>query len=142
MACRELSAPKSLREMTEASQVKSKALTQCYRLLALELDMKIPLIEPSKYIARIANKTGISEKTQRIAIAMMEEITKNEISAGKNPVALAATVLYLSCLASDENQTQMNIAAAAGVTEVSIRNRFKDLKTKDCLSPMMREMLL
>jgi len=72
----------------------------------------------------------------------MEEITKNEISAGKNPVALAATVLYLSCLASNENQTQMNIAAAAGVTEVSIRNRFKDLKTKDCLSPMMREMLL
>lgn len=142
MACRELSAPKSLREMTEASQVKSKALTQCYRLLALKLDMKVPLIEPSKYIARIANKTGISEKTQRIAIAMMEEITKNEISAGKNPVALAATVLYLSCLASDENQTQMNIAAAAGVTEVSIRNRFKDLKTKDCLSPMMREMLL
>ncbi|HEX6281552.1 MAG TPA: transcription initiation factor IIB [Nitrososphaera sp.] len=142
MACRELSAPKSLREMTEASQVKSKALTQCYRLLALELDMKVPLIEPSKYIARIANKTGISEKTQRIAIAMMKEITKNEISAGKNPVALAATVLYLSCLASDENQTQMSIAAAAGVTEVSIRNRFKDLKTKDCLTPMMREMLL
>ncbi len=110
IACRELGAPKSLREMTETSEVKSKALTHCYRLLALELDIKVPLIEPSKYIARIANKAGISEKTKRIAIATMEEITKNEISAGKNPVGLAATVLYLSCLASNENRTQMNIA--------------------------------
>jgi transcription initiation factor TFIIB len=142
IACRELGAPKSLREMTETSEVKLKALTHCYRLLALELDIKVPLIEPPKFIARIANKAGISEKTKRIAIATMEEITKNEISAGKNPVGLAATVLYLSCLASNEYQTQMNIAIAAGVTEVTIRNRFKDLKTKHCLSAMMREMLL
>jgi transcription initiation factor TFIIB len=141
IACRELGAPKSLREMTETSEVKLKALTHCYRLLALELDIKVPLIEPPKFIARIANKAGISEKTKRIAIATMEEITKNEISAGKNPVGLAATVLYLSCLASNEYQTQMNIAIAAGVTEVTIRNRSKDLKTKHCLSAMMREML-
>jgi len=142
MACRELGAPKSLREMTETSQVKPKALTHYYRLLALELDIKVPLIEPSKYIARIANKSAISEKTKRIAVATMEEITKNELSAGKNPVGLAATVLYLSCLASNENRTQMSIAASAGVTEVTIRNRFKDLKTKHCLSSIMPEMLL
>ena len=142
MACRELGAPKSLHELTETSGVKSKALTHYYRLLTLELDIKVPLIEPTKYIARIANKAGISEKTKRIAIATMEEITKNEISAGKNPIGLAATVLYLSCLASNENRTQINIAAAAGVTDVTIRNRFKDLKTKHCLSAMMPEMLL
>ena len=142
MACRELGAPKSLREMTETSQVKPKALTHYYRLLALELDIKVPLIEPSKFIARIANKSAISEKTKRIAVATMQEITKNELSAGKNPVGLAATVLYLSCLASNENRTQMSIAASAGVTEVTIRNRFKDLKTKHCLSAIMREMLL
>ncbi len=140
IACRELGAPKSFREMTESSQVKSKAIRHCYRLLAIELDAKAPLIEPSKYIARIANKAGISEKTKRLALTMMKEITKNEISAGKNPVALAATVLYLSCLARNENQTQMKIAAAAGTTEVSIRNRSKDLKTKYCLNTMIWEM--
>ena len=142
MACRELGAPKSLREMTETSQVRPKALTHYYRVLALELDIKVPLIEPSKYISRIANKAAISEKTKRIAVATMEEITKNELSAGKNPVGLAATVLYLSCLASKENRTQMNIAASAGVTEVTIRNRFKELKTKHCLNAIMPETLL
>jgi transcription initiation factor TFIIB len=141
IACRELGAPKSLGEMTDISQVKSKAIRHCYRLLTLELDIKVPLIEPSTYIVRIASKAGISEKTKRIALIMMKEITKNEISAGKNPVALAATVLYLSCLASHENQTQMNIASTAGITEVSIRNRFKDLRTKGCLNAMIQGML-
>jgi transcription initiation factor TFIIB len=141
IACRELRAPKSLREMTEISQVKSKAIRHCYMLLARELDVNVPLIVPSKYVAMIANKARISEKTKRIALTMMKEITKNEISARKNPVALAAIVLYLSCLASNENQTQVNIAAAARITEVTIRNRVKDLKTEHCLNPMIQGML-
>ncbi|MFL6489756.1 MAG: transcription initiation factor IIB family protein [Nitrososphaera sp.] len=140
MACRELGTPKSLREMTESSQVESKAIRHSYRLLVLKLDINVPLIEPSMYVSRIANKVGISERTKRIALTMMKEITKNEISAGKNPVALAATVLYLSCLASNENHTQMKIAAAAGTSEVSIRNRSKDLKTKYGLDMMIWEM--
>jgi transcription initiation factor TFIIB len=72
----------------------------------------------------------------------MNNLINKEISAGKDPMGLAATVLYLSCLADGEATTQKEIAEAAGVTEVTIRNRIKDLKTKDCLSPMMREMLL
>lgn len=134
MACREMGTPKSIREMTETTGVKSKALSHCYRLLVLELDIKVPLIDPTKYVAQIANKAGISEKTKRIAISSMQDIIKHEISAGKNPVGLAATVLYLACLVNNENRTQKNIADAAGVTEVTIRNRFKDLKTKACMN--------
>ena len=130
MACREMGAPKSLRELTDTTEVKAKALTRCYRLLVLELGIKVPLVDPTKYVAQIANKAGISEKTKRIAISAMRDIMKNELSAGKNPVGLAATVLYLACIISNENRTQKNIADAAGVTEVTIRNRFKDFKSK------------
>ena len=130
MACREMGAPKSLRELADMTGVKSKALTRSYRLLVLELGIKVPLVDPTKYVAQIANKAGISEKTKRIAISAMRDIMKNELSAGKNPVGLAATVLYLACIISNENRTQKNIADAAGVTEVTIRNRFKDLKSK------------
>ncbi|MGI0014149.1 MAG: transcription initiation factor IIB, partial [Nitrososphaera sp.] len=55
-------------------------------------------------------------------------IIKKEITAGKNPVGLAAAVLYLSCISNNEKRTQKDIADAAGVTEVTVRNRFKDLK--------------
>lgn len=130
MACREMGTPKSIREISETTEVKRKALTHCYRLLAIGLDAKVPLIDPTKYVAQIANKAGVSEKTKRIAVKAIQDIIGSEISAGKNPVAFAATVLYISCLAADENRTQKDIAEAAGITEVTIRNRFKELKTK------------
>jgi transcription initiation factor TFIIB len=60
----------------------------------------------------------------------MNNLTEREISAGKNPMGLAATVLYISCLKTGENKTQADIANAGGVTEVTLRNRFKDLKAK------------
>ena len=138
MACREMGTPKSFREMTETMDVRSKALSHCYKLLVLELDIKAPLIDPTKYVAQIANKAGISEKTKRVAIHAMQEIIKIEVTAGKNPVGLAATVLYLACLASDENRTQKNIADASGVTEVTIRNRYKELKSKGCVNAIWK----
>ena len=60
----------------------------------------------------------------------MNSLTEKEISAGKGPMGLAATVLYLSCQSNGEGISQRNIAEAAGVTEVTIRNRSKDLKAR------------
>lgn len=128
MACREMGAPRSLRETAEITNVRAKALSHHYRLLVRKLDIKVPLIDPARYIAKIASNTRINEKTQRIAIYTMKEIIKKEISAGKNPVGLAAAVLYRSCLNNNEKITQKEIADAAGITEVTVRNRFKDLK--------------
>lgn len=128
MACRELGAPRSIRDMAEITSVKSKAISHRYRLLVLELDIKVPLIDPEKYVAKIANKARIGEKTKRSAIEMIKDAGKKEISAGKNPIGLAGAALYLSCVSNSENWTQKDIAEAAGVTELTIRNRFKDLK--------------
>ena len=99
-----------------------------YRLMFFELDVKIPIVDPLKCIAKISNKINLSEKTKRQAINIMNDVTKKEISAGKDPMGIAATGLYLSCLKTGENRSQIDIANAAGVTEVTVRNRFKDLK--------------
>jgi transcription initiation factor TFIIB len=101
-----------------------------YRLMFFKLDVKIPMVDPLKCIAKISNKINLSEKTKRQAISIMNDVTKKEISAGKDPMGIAATVLYLSCLKTDEYRSQIDIASAAGVTEVTIRNRFKDLKSR------------
>jgi transcription initiation factor TFIIB len=78
---------------------------------------------------RIANNAKISEKTKRLAIDIMHDIIKSSIPAGKDPMALvaAAAVLYLSCLKTDENKIQRYIADAAGVTDVTLRNRYKNI---------------
>jgi transcription initiation factor TFIIB len=142
IACREMGAARTLRDFTEITNVKRKALSRSYRLLVLKLDIKVPSMDLMKCIAKIANKAKLGEKTQRMAMFTMNDLINKEIAAGKDPMGLAATVLYLSCLTNGEATTQKEIAEAAGVTEVTIRTRFKDLKTKGCLNAMMQEMLL
>jgi transcription initiation factor TFIIB len=142
IACREMGAARTLHDLAEITNVKRKVLSRSYRLLVLELDIKVPSMDLMKCIVKIANKAKLGEKTQRMAMSTMNDLINKEISAGKDPMGLAATVLYLSCLTNGETTTQRDIAEAAGVTEVTIRNRFKDLKSQNCLSAMMRERLL
>jgi transcription initiation factor TFIIB len=130
IACREMGASRTLREVAETTDVKRKVISRSYRLLIHELGIIVPLVDPMKCIAKIANKAKLSEKTKRMAIDAMNDLTEKKISAGKAPMGLAATVLYLSCLRNGENVTQKNIAEAAGVTEVTIRNRVKDLRAR------------
>jgi transcription initiation factor TFIIB len=129
-SCREMETPRTLNDIADETKVKRKDISRSYRILVLELDIKVPLVDPMKCIAKIANKAGISEKTKRAAMKTMAEIVEKRISAGKLPMGLAATVLYISCLKNGENKTQKDIAEVAGVTEVTVRNRFNDLKTK------------
>ena len=130
IACRELEASRTLRDIALVTNVKRKDISRSYRLLVIKLDIKVPQADPIKCISKIANKAKLSEKSKRIAIETMNALTKQEISAGKLPMGLAATVLYISCLKTGENITQKELADAAGVTEVTIRNRFKDLKAR------------
>ena len=80
-----------------------------------------------KCIVKVANKLGIKEKTKKQAMNIMSEVVKKEMTPGKVPMGLAGSVLYLSCQMTGEDVSQTSIAAASGVTEVTIRNRFKDL---------------
>jgi transcription initiation factor TFIIB len=129
-ACRELGASRTLKDVARATDVKRKAISHSYRILVLELDIKVPLVDPMKCITKIANGAKLAETTKRMAIDTMKDLVRKETSAGKHPMGLAATVLYMSCLANGEIKTQKEIADVAGVTEVTIRNRFKDLKVK------------
>jgi transcription initiation factor TFIIB len=130
IACRDLGISKTMKDIAAASNVKQKHIARTYRQLMLELDYTVPNIDPVKYVTKVANKAKLAEKTKRQAISIMQKVTENEISAGKDPMGLAATVLYISCIKTGENISQKEISNAAGVTEVTLRNRFKDLKSQ------------
>ena len=130
IACREMGAHRTLDDIAMACNVRRKELSRDFRILHSRLDLKIPQQDPMKCIAKVANKVKLSEKTKRKAAEIMSNVMKEEISAGKDPMGMAASVLYLSCIKSGEAVSQMSIARAAGVTEVTVRNRSKDLKSK------------
>ncbi|MFP3303928.1 MAG: transcription initiation factor IIB [Nitrososphaeria archaeon] len=127
-ACRALEIPRTLKDIAAVSSIKKKDIARCYRLILRELDMKMPIIDPVKSVSRIAAKAGLSEKTTRKAIEIIKKAMQSGLSAGKDPMGLAAAALYVACVLEGENKTQKDIAEAAGVTEVTIRNRYKGLK--------------
>jgi len=130
IACREMGISRTLKDIALYNNVKFKEVAKSYRLLCIELDLKVPIVDPMRCIAKVANKANLSERTKRQAAEMMNNVTKREISVGKNPMGLAASVLYMSSLKTGENITQSNLSNAAGVTEVTLRNRYKDLMNK------------
>jgi transcription initiation factor TFIIB len=130
IACRETGIPRTLNDIAAISNIKRKDIARNYRTLVLELDIKIPEVDPMKCIVKVANKLGMSEKTKHQAMNIMTEVVKREITSGKVPMGLAATVLYASCMKTGESIHQTSIAAASGVTEVTIRNRFKDIRSR------------
>jgi transcription initiation factor TFIIB len=127
-ACRKSGSPKTLREIAEASLVYKKDVARCYRLLLQELDFHMPTADPLTYVSKIAEKNGVSGKTQGAAIAILRDARQKRFSAGKDPMGMAAAALYIACVQNNEKITQKDIAEAAGVTEVTVRNRYKALK--------------
>lgn len=127
IACREMGASRTLKDIAAATNLKLKNVARCYRILVFELGIKIPEVDPIKCVAKVANKLSISEKTRQQAINIMGQALEKQMSAGKDPMGLAATVVYALSIKTGESITQIDMAKAAGVTEVTIRNRFKDL---------------
>ncbi len=126
-ACRKSGTPRTLREIAEASLVSKKDVARCYRLLLQELDFRMPVSDPLTYISKIAQINGISGKTQGTAIAILADARRKRVASGKDPMGMAAASLYIACLQNSEKITQKDIAEAAGVTEVTVRNRYKAL---------------
>jgi transcription initiation factor TFIIB len=131
IACRQVGIPRTLTDVAKASNITSKEISSAYRLLVLKFDLKMPSIDQMHYLVRLANSTGVGEKVKRHSIEVMNEIIKKELSAGKDPMGLAAAVLYLICqLYGDDTKTQRYFADIAGVTDVTIRNRCNELRTE------------
>jgi len=130
IASREAGIPRTLAEIATLNNTSYKELSRVYRRIVLNLDLKVPMVDPRKCIAKIANKMRVSEKTKRHAINYMNGVITREITAGKDPMGLAGAVLYLSCIQGDEHKNQLDVAAASGVTGITLRNRCKELNTK------------
>ncbi|MDG6905406.1 MAG: transcription initiation factor IIB [Nitrososphaerota archaeon] len=127
-ACRDTATPRTLKDVSAVSNTKKKELGRCYRLLFRELDLRMPVVDPAKCVSRIASRARIKEPTKRRALEILRRAEETRTSAGKDPMGLAAAALYVACVLEHEDKTQTDLADAASVTEVTIRNRYKGLK--------------
>ncbi|MDQ3718031.1 MAG: transcription initiation factor IIB [Thermoproteota archaeon] len=132
VAARQSGVLRTLDEISESSDVKLKQAARSYRHIVTQLDIKAPMIDPSKYIIKIANKLGFDEKIKRKALELMEQAQKKNILVGKDPISMATSILYLVDLSEggQQHRTQAEIAKASGISEVTVRERSKELRKK------------
>jgi transcription initiation factor TFIIB len=126
-ACRFTETPRKIKEIVEASSKSRKEITRCYRLVVRNLDLKMPNMNPEIYISKIASKVGLDQKTQLKAMEVLRNAKKVQAILGKGPAGIAAAALYIASHDNPKKITQKHLADAAGVTEVTVRNRYKRL---------------
>ncbi len=129
-ACRRGNLPRTLDEVSEASKVPKKQIGKNYRFLSRKLNIKLQPTSPADYIPRFATKLGLSGEVQSKAIDIIREAHENGLNSGRAPTGLAAAALYIASIFNCERKTQKDIAEVANVTEVTIRNRYKELSEK------------
>ncbi len=129
-ACRSYSIPRTLDEISAASDVERKEIGRTYRFITRKLSLKITPSNPKNYISRFASILHLSPKTQNDALKILKKAESSELTSGRGPAGIAAAALYVAALLNDEKKTQREVADVAGITEVTIRNRYKELLEK------------
>ena len=136
-ACRRNEVPRTLDEISEASGIDKKEVGRTYRFITRELGIRIMPSDPVDYLPRFVSALKLSAETQSKAVEILKKAQKAELTSGRGPTGLAAAALYIAALLNNEKRTQREVADVAGVTEVTIRNRYKELikelKLKDKL---------
>ncbi len=138
-ACRRHEVPRTLDELSEASGIDKKEIGRTYRFVTRELGIRILPSNPVDYIPRFASALKISAETQSKAVEILELAQGSELTSGRGPTGIAAASLYVAALTNNEKRTQREVADIAGVTEVTIRNRYKELIKKLNLKEMMKK---
>jgi transcription initiation factor TFIIB len=127
-ACRIYGIPRTLDEISKISGVEKKEIGRAYRFLKKELELDIPLTDPSAYVPKFAVVLNLSRDVQMQAIDIIKKSLKKGLISGRGPTGVAAAALYIAAAMKNEKRTQKEVADVAGVTEVTIRNRYRELK--------------
>nr|WP_295001487.1 transcription initiation factor IIB [uncultured Methanobrevibacter sp.] len=129
-ACRRNNIPRTLDEVAEIFKVAKKQIGKNYRFLSKKLNIKLKPTSPADYVPRFASQLELSGRVESKAIEIINEAKNKGLLNGKGPTGVAATALYVASILMGERKTQRDIAEIAGVTEVTIRNRYKELLEK------------
>ncbi|PYB68000.1 MULTISPECIES: transcription initiation factor IIB [unclassified Thermoplasma] len=129
-ACRITNVPRTLGEIASVTRVKKKEIGRTYRIMSRYLKLNIMPSKAEDYISRFCSKLKLSMDTRNKALEILRTAENAGLTSGKGPTGVAAAAIYIASLMTGERRTQRAVAEVAGVTEVTIRNRYKELTEK------------
>ena len=129
-ACRQVGVPRTLDEIAAVANVGRKEIGRTYRFMTRELKLKLMPTKPEDYIARFCSELELPGEVQAKALELLQEAAEKELTSGRGPTGVAAAAIYIASILTGNRRTQREVAEVAGVTEVTIRNRYKELTEK------------
>jgi transcription initiation factor TFIIB len=127
-SCRAAGMPRTLDEISNISGLQKKEIGRAYRVISHELGLKIPLTDPISYVPRYVTALKLSGEAQEKSISLLKDAMKKGLVSGRSPTGVSAAAVYIAGALAGERRTQKEVADVAGVTEVTIRNRYRELK--------------
>jgi len=135
-SARQAGTPRSLDEISAVSRVEKMELTRTYRYIIRELGLEVKPADPEHYVPRFVSDLDLSDETERMARELLESARQEGVHSGKSPVGLAAAAVYAAALLTNEKVTQNDVSEVASISEVTIRNRYKELlEASDTAAP-------
>ncbi|MCH7965949.1 MAG: transcription initiation factor TFIIIB [Thaumarchaeota archaeon] len=122
-ACRENGIPRTLDDIASAGNIERRILSRDLRTIIRNLGLNLKQYDTASFISKISNNMNLKESIKRDAIEILRRCEKEQITAGKHPVAQAAASLYISCIMNGKNISQKKFSIESGVSYVTIRNR-------------------
>ncbi len=129
-ACRRTDVPRTLEEVSRYFSLEEKEVGRSFRFLFRKLGIQIPPPKPENFVYLICSKLNLPEEIATQAIRIIKIAKKNGATMGREPVGVAAAAVYMACQELGIHRTQRELAQAANVTEVTVRNRYKELIQK------------
>jgi transcription initiation factor TFIIB len=129
-ACRQCSVPRTLDEIAEVSRVSRKEIGRTYRFVSRKLGLRLLPTSPMDYVPRFCSGLTLKGEVQGRTIEILRQASERELTSGRGPTGVAAAAIYIASILGGERRTQREVAEVAGVTEVTIRNRYKELAEK------------
>ncbi len=126
-SCRQCGVPRTLDEIGEVSRVSRKEIGRTYRFISRELKLKLLPTSPIDYVPRFCSGLNLKGEVQSRAVEILRQAAEKELTSGRGPTGVAAAAIYIASILCGERRTQREVAEEAGVTEVTIRNRYKEL---------------
>jgi len=119
------------KEVTKVSKIPTEEkLGKVYRSITRALKIKIPVPKSAHFVSQLANKLGLSMKVQTKAYSILKQLEGTNISHGRDPRGIAGAAIYISSIVQGERRTQSEVSRATGITEVTLRKRYKELVQK------------
>lgn len=133
-ACRQCRLPRTLDEVADAVGAPAKASARVYRMLARELGLHVPPVEPQEYLPRFASSLDVDAEVWQMARDLVVRARTGGLGQGKSPAGLAGAALYAAGQATGDVRTQKEVADVAGVSEVTLRARVREMEEAGLLS--------